>query len=670
MADLQAIERALRAADAAGNVEDARRLAQAYQQAKASQADFSDVRGGVKSTEKDYNPTTHGIKLGARSTMEGVAGVVDLLTSPLRAGAEFITGDRPGTMTELAGRGADALGLPRPNSATERVQADIGRGLSGGAATMGAGGAMAALPGIAGRIGAQLSAQPALQSVSNAIGSGAAGTVRENGGGTGAQIAAGLAGGLAPSAALGGAQATLRGVMRGGEAGRQALQQNVDDFARVGSAPTVGQGANNARSRYSEAILRNAPGSSGVVRGRLDQQSEEIGAGVDRIASKLSGAQGAERGGKAIISGITGPSGFMARFKAESSRLYDEVGKRLPPDAKVQAQNTQQVLTELTTPIQGATNTSGVLMNPKLAGIAKAFGDDLAANGGTLPYEAIKRLRSQIGEVIGDSALSPDTPTRQLRRVYGALSDDLNAAAIATGDPKAIQAASRANAYYKAGMKRVESIESVVDKAGGPEKVYMAMFNSSREGGSTIRKVMQSLDGQAQRDLAAVTLRRLGKATPGAQDDLGEVFSTETYLTNWNRMAPEAKRALFDRFGPSFSKDMDAIAAATAKVRGANQTLANPSGSAVMGGQLAAFGSLAWKLLSLDAAGAAGIGGGLAAANATARAMTNPKFVKWLAGTTRVPPAAVPSQLSVLASMAKTDDDIAAVYELMREPTH
>lgn len=601
--------------------------------------------------------------------MEGVAGIVDLLTSPLRAGAEAITGNRFGTMTDLAGRGADALGLPRPNSPRERVQSDIGRALSGGAVTMGAGGALAQLPGMAGRIGATLSAQPGLQSLSNATGAGAAGITRESGGSQGAQLAAGLVGGLGPSAVVGGSQAAVRGALRGGEAGRQALAQSVDDFARVGSAPSVGQGASNARSRYSEAVLRNAPGSSGVVRSRMEQQAEELGAGVDRIASKLSPAQGAERGGKAIISGITGPSGFMSRFKAESGRLYDEVGKMLPPDANVQARATQQVLTELTTPIQGAANTSNVLMNPKLSGIAKAFGDDLAANGGTLPYEAIKRLRSQIGEVIGDSALSPDTPTRQLRRVYGALSDDLNAAAVATGNPKAIQAAKRASAYYRAGMNRIDEIERVVDKAGGPEKVYMALFNGSREGGTTIRKVMSSLDGSAQRDLAAVTLRRLGKATPGAQDDLGEVFSTETYLTNWNRMAPEAKRALFDRFGPSFAKDMDAIASAAAKIRNTNQTLANPSGSAVMGGQLAAFGSLVWKLGSMDMMGAAGIGAGLASTNAAARAMTNPKFVKWLAGTTRVPPAAIPSQLAVLASMAKEDDDLAAAYSLMSEST-
>ena len=48
MADLQQIEAALRAADAAGNEEDARRLAQAYAAAKAQQSpDFGNVQSAL-----------------------------------------------------------------------------------------------------------------------------------------------------------------------------------------------------------------------------------------------------------------------------------------------------------------------------------------------------------------------------------------------------------------------------------------------------------------------------------------------------------------------------------------------------------------------------------------------------------------------------------------------
>lgn len=54
MADLKAIERALRAADAAGNAEDARRLAKAYAEARASQPDFSDVVAKTTHSARGY----------------------------------------------------------------------------------------------------------------------------------------------------------------------------------------------------------------------------------------------------------------------------------------------------------------------------------------------------------------------------------------------------------------------------------------------------------------------------------------------------------------------------------------------------------------------------------------------------------------------------------------
>jgi len=195
----------------------------------------------------------------------------------------------------------------------------------------------------------------------------------------------------------------------------------------------------------------------------------------------------------------------------------------------------------------------------------------------------MKRLRTQVGELVDDSVLSPDTSTRQLRALYAAMSDDLTTAVKATGDAKAAQAVSRANNYYRAGMQRVEALERVIDRSGGPEAVYRAMFTNSREGGTTLRRVMQSLDGAQQKDLAAATLRRLGRANPSAQDELGEVFSPETFLTNWNKMAPEAKNALFDRFGSTYRGDLDKIAAATSRAREAASVLANPSGTAPLG---------------------------------------------------------------------------------------
>lgn len=174
---------ALRKADAAGDTAAARAIAKRL---AAPAPDFSNVqapRGG--STEEDYSPTKRGILLGGRAALEGVAGIPDLVGSPLKYLLEKTVGPQT-SFTDMASGLADKLGLPKANNATERVQSDIGRAISGGAVTMGGGAAAAQLPGLAGRVGTALSAQPVLQTLSNATGAGASGMVREGGGSQGA----------------------------------------------------------------------------------------------------------------------------------------------------------------------------------------------------------------------------------------------------------------------------------------------------------------------------------------------------------------------------------------------------------------------------------------------------------------------------------------------------
>lgn len=667
---------ALRSADAAGDTAAAQAIARRLDAMKKG-PDFSNVSAKTTTTETGKTDTGigrlisgrkeggigRGLKLGLRNTLEGVAGIPDAFGgNALGKLVEMATGQPQASYTDLARNLSDKLGLPTADTAEERVMSDIGRGISGTAVTMGAGGLASQAPGVVGRVGQFFSAGPGMQTLSTVTGTGAAGLTRERGGSEGQQIAAGLIGGLAPGAIPAAAAGSVRTLARGGEAGRQQMTQGIQQFERAGTSPTLGQVSPNARAQYAEAGLRNAPGAASVVRRRLEGQSEELGQQVENLAGRLSPAQGAERGGKAIEAGITGPSGFMQRFKQESAKLYAQVDQQIPKGTPVNASATQQTLANLTTPIPGAKQTSQTLMNGKVNAIAQAFSEDLAAGQGRISYDAMKQLRSQIGEMIGDTTLTVDTPTRQLRQLYGAMSEDLTQAAMATKNPQAISAAKRASNYYKAGMGRVEEVERVIDRSGGPEAVYRAMFSNSREGGTTLRKVMQSLDGKSQRDLAAVTLRRLGRANPSAQDDLGEVFSPTTFLTNWNKMAPEAKRALFDRFGTGFRDDLDTIAATTSKMRDAAQILPNPSGTAPAAAQATAYGTIATSLAMMEPTVAAGVAGAMGTANLGARAFTSPKVVKWLAQQTKLPAGSLPAQLAILAQIAKTDDAAAELH--------
>lgn len=333
----------------------------------------------------------------------------------------------------------------------------------------------------------------------------------------------------------------------------------------------------------------------------------------------------------------------------------------IPGNTSVPMMRTQQTLSALTTPTPGARATSGSLINPRIAQLANDMATDLKAGGGAgIPYDAVKNIRSRIGEELSDFALSADRPTAQYKRLYAALSQDMEDAARQRG-PEVMQAVKRANGYFRASAERLEQLERVVDKNGGPEKVFQAVMSGTKDGGTTLRAVMQSLPKEGQRAVTGAVIKRMGMATPGHQGAAGDTFSAQTFLTNWNNVSAEAKRALFDRHGQQFSANMDQVAKVAENIRNGSKVFANPSGTA---NRSAAYGYVISLLGSLGT-GHVGAFGGLAAgglsANVLARAFTNPAFVTWLARSTTVPIGALPAQLQTVRQLAEAQGDDSVV---------
>lgn len=198
---------------------------------------------------------------------------------------------------------------------------------------------------------------------------------------------------------------------------------------------------------------------------------------------------------------------------------------------------------------------------------------------GRLPFEAVTKLRSKVGREIESGLLMQDVPRSQWKALYSALSDDVRAAADTAGSA-AKQAFNRANSYYSARVDRIEAIEHVIDKAGGPEKVYRAAVSGTEDGGTTLRAVMQSLPKEDQRVLASAVLRRMGRAVNSQQNDTGDAFSVQTFLTNWGKQSSEAKAQLFNRFGGSYRMDMDSISRVASNLRKGSAIYANGPGTA------------------------------------------------------------------------------------------
>ena len=186
---------------------------------------------------------------------------------------------------------------------------------------------------------------------------------------------------------------------------------------------------------------------------------------------------------------------------------------------------------------------------------------------------------------------------------------------------------------------------------------------------------MRVLSPEQRKVVASAFLKKIGMKSKGADDtSLVEQFDTVTFLRNYNNLSKEAKRALFGRnqFGKTFADDMDAITRVAKNITESGAYLANRPGTA----RQVAAGSVLSTVFGLPAfigalsggASPALTAGAISAAKAAAftvggaysvsKLMTNPKFVRWLASTSKLPPKAGAAQVDLLAKANRDDEDI------------
>lgn len=531
-------------------------------------------------------------------------------------------------LSSLMNRGGIAT-VPQGNTAADRYAFAAGTGVAGGMA--GPKNALSnTLRGVAGGMAAQTASEADASPATVA--------------------AAAMLGGGAPEIARGG----VRVAIRGGETGRRAMQDTIDTFTRAGATPSIGQATENRAWRAVESVLSKIPGGAGVMESRAQRQQGQLGAGVDALASGLSPNANATSAGRRVVQGVEGD--FLPKVRATQSRLYQELDQKIPPQASVPITNTYSALDRIAQGIPNAQAVSGTKL------IRNSMADDLLeaikadAPYGGLPYEALKAIRSRVGEKLNEFDLSPDVPRQQLKQIYAGLTEDMRVAAALNG-PEAMAAFQRANNFTKAMHGRIESLQSVIDKAGGPEKVFLAATSGTGEGATTLRTVMRSLPKEGQSAVTASVIRRLGRATPGKQNDVGDQFSTETFLTNWAKLSPEAKTALGGPHGPEFRKNLDALASVANNLRQGSKVFANPSGTSTGLASISTASGVASAAATGNIGLAATVMAGVAGANGAARLMTNPAFVKWAAAATRAPKSATRAQLAMLATIANREGD-------------
>lgn len=626
---------------------------------------------------------------------------------------------------EALGNLMDKAGVPKPENATERVVQDVGSAMTGAGTAAKAGQVLAkAASPVAAAVGEKLAEGAGMQVASGAAGGGASGVTREKGGGAGAQLAAGVVGSLAPSGVPFARNAAIRGVLRGGEAGRQTVADNIESFAAAGTTPTVGQATEGRVARATESLLAKTPGSAGVIAKRSQQQADEMATAVQQISDTLAPDASAANAGEAIERGV---KQFKNNFKEQQRTVYNELDQHIPPDTRIPVDNTQTALAALNEDIAGSPALSKWFKNARIQGIegglnSDALGadavlsrpgmqehvDQMRANlqdqarraaqanaerrtlgmnnleevltpaqiedqvqgflgtqvDNRLSYQALKKLRTLVGQELSDGGLAADVPRSKWSALYGAISQDLGKAAEEAG-PRAVQVWKRANDFTRLSMERLDQLSKVVSR-DAPEKVFTAAISGTNEGATTVTRVMKALPLQERNQVAAAVLQRLGRATAGQQNAAGDSFSAETFLTNLSKMSQPARQSIFGR---TSNKDLIERVQQLAKVsesrRDGGRVFANPSGTAPAMAQNALLGSggvgaamlgLTGNPLPLATAIATPV-----AANALAKKMTSPEFVKGLAEKSTLAPGGA---ASMVEAAGRANPDAAAAPQL------
>lgn len=478
--------------------------------------------------------------------------------------------------------------------------------------------------------------------------------------------AAGQAGGEMLGA---GVRAGVRGAIRGGKAGVAEMNSAISDLGRFGATPSIAQATKSPALDSAESLTAKFPGGAGVIRQKAEEQQAAVAAGVQAKLTNLAGIAPDEiAAGTAITKGV-GDSADL--FLAKAKVLYGEVGKYLPPDSPVVVTNTMRILDDVARPVEHAEEFTQPLLNPKLVqmleGLKQSTSKNLARGnypGNALPYQAISETRSQVGRLLGSPSLAPDSiPRADLKRVYGALTDDMRIAAQAQG-PNALKAFDRAHAFYKQGMDRIDNILEPLIRNRVPEEAFAAVEMVGKRGPTRLQELRNSVTPDQWNLISATVADRLGRPPAGQRGIDEPLFSFQKFLRGYEGLRDNGSAdVLFGKPGSAgIRDDLDALMRAAGRIQESSKAFANlPNTASTLVGQtmiLAALGGLA----SAPFTGLAGLGTAGTVAGATvsawgmAKLLTNKTAVHWLAEGTRVAPNGLGAWIGRASAIAANAD--------------
>lgn len=356
----------------------------------------------------------------------------------------------------------------------------------------------------------------------------------------------------------GAARAVAEPARREGMEAAQAAQRLGVELPRAAASDSVAV-------QQTGKVLSNVPIGGTPLRKASERAIGQLDEAATRAQGQMGSGNAAAAGG-AARQGITdfAKNTIGGAVKAR----YDAVDDLVQPNVLTRLENTAKVATDI------LANRS----NSKIRGNSRAVEmvrDALNAADG-LNYQGVKGLRTSVGELLDDPQRLANSGVSQteLKRIYGALTDDLKNSVSRAGGEKASAAFETANSFAARAAKEREALDSILGTNLSDERVFdriSAMAGSNARADQVgLRRVRAAVSNETWDEIGSAVISRLGRSPDGQ-------FSPDRFLTGYGRLSQEGKSALFGG-KKELASALDDIATVSRRFKQLNQ-FANPSGT-------------------------------------------------------------------------------------------
>ena len=467
----------------------------------------------------------------------------------------------------------------------------------------------------------------------------------------------------------------------------------IDQFNEQAIPPNVATVFPNRTAHFIHNTLRDFPPSAGLVQRRGEIQNTAAARALDRVAGGFgTAATNIDAGGQiqrglqqfikqdpetltGMLPGeiISSPTRAVG-FNNKSSALYDSVAKHIPAETSVDMAETLASMRSIGSKFQNVE--LGQALQSTRGKFLETMADIIERSGGVLSWQDASYLRTELGKLTRGRQVIEGLDVGEISQVYKALLNDLGKAAEAAG-PDAAASWRLADDFYKTGTNHINNVLNKflkLDQTGAPtvseEGAYrmltqMMLSDKASESAKTILAIKNSLNESEWGDVASTLLRKLGEPAPsvriagsGAADEAPR-FMAATFVTNFEKLSPSAKDALFGN--SALRTELDKLVDTLNRMK-AVESLQNFPRTAGVAGTMGLGAGLIWKPIKALSVGVL--------ANLGARAMTSPVFLRWMRGLAEGQvPKDYASELARLHQLARLDPSLREVAAALSAAT-